>query len=114
MRTLSSRNRRHKKPQTRCECANGPRPCPWVSCRYHLFLDVNPVTGSIKFNFPGKEVWELPHTCALDIADEGGMSPEEIGGLLNVCRERIRQLYQQGLKICRDALEGNTASAVES
>ena len=36
------------RPQTRSDCQGGPRPCPFVSCRHHLYLDVNPETGSIK------------------------------------------------------------------
>ena len=40
------------RPQSRADCAGGQRPCPWVSCKHHLFLDVNPETGSIKLNFP--------------------------------------------------------------
>lgn len=46
-------------------------PCPFVSCKHHLYLDVNPRTGSIKLNFPGREVDELPATCALRVAEEG-------------------------------------------
>ena len=35
----------------------GPRtgPCPFVSCRHHLYLDINPESGAIKVNFPGLE-----------------------------------------------------------
>src|SRR5690242_4638453 len=44
------------KPKTRAECVNGPRPCLFVSCKYNLYLDVNPETGSIKLNFPDKEI----------------------------------------------------------
>src|SRR5690606_3867534 len=27
------------KPRTRAECVDGPRPCPFVSCRHHLYVD---------------------------------------------------------------------------
>src|SRR5271170_95860 len=47
------------RPRTRAECVNGPRPCLFVSCKHNLYLDVNPETGSIKLNFPDKEIWEL-------------------------------------------------------
>ena len=85
------------RPRTRAECAHEQRPCPWVSCKHHLYLDVNPRTGSIKLNFPDLEPWELQHTCALDVADDGGHTLEEVGDITNLTRERIRQLEMRGL-----------------
>lgn len=85
-------------PTSRSECVNMPRPCLFVSCRHHLYLDVNEETGSVKFNFPDKEVWELEETCALDVADRGGITLEEVGSIMNLTRERIRQLELSGLK----------------
>ncbi len=88
------------RPATRGECQHGThaeRPCPFVSCKHHLYLDVNDRTGSIKLNFPDLEVWELPETCALDIADRGGITLEEVGEIMNLTRERIRQLETRGL-----------------
>ena len=68
-----------------------------MSCRHHLYLDVNPQTGTIKLNFPDLEVWELANSCALDIADQGGTAIETVGNFLNVTRERIRQIETQAL-----------------
>ena len=85
------------RPRNRCECMNGPRPCLFVSCKQHLYLDVNPITGSIKLNFPDREVWELDETCALDVADRGGVTLEDVGEILNLTRERIRQVEFSGL-----------------
>jgi hypothetical protein len=73
------------------------RPCPFVACKYHLYIDVHPVRGSIKINFPDVEVWEMTDTCALDIADRGGITLEEVGQIMNLTRERVRQLETQGL-----------------
>ena len=73
------------------------RPCPWVSCKHHLYLDVNPETGSIKINFPDLESWELAETCALDVAERGGITLEEVGEIMNLTRERIRQVEVRGL-----------------
>jgi DNA-binding CsgD family transcriptional regulator len=90
----------YERPRTRGDCQHGPhaeRPCPFVSCKHHLYLDVNDRTGSIKLNFPDMEVWELPETCALDIADRGGITLEEVGEIMNLTRERIRQLETRGL-----------------
>jgi hypothetical protein len=91
------------RPATRGECANVARPCPYVSCKYHLYIDVNPATGSIKVNFPEREVWELQHSCALDVAQQGGITLEEVGEILNLTRERIRQVEVRGLMKLREA-----------
>lgn len=85
------------RPQTRGECRGMPRPCPYVSCKHHLYLDVNQETGSIKLNFPDVEVWEMTNTCSLDVADRGGITLEEVGEILNLTRERIRQVEVRGL-----------------
>lgn len=79
-------------PATRAECVGGERPCPFVSCRHHLFLDVDGVNGSIKINFPDREPEELKHSCSLDIADDGDRTLEEIGVVMNITRERVRQV----------------------
>jgi hypothetical protein len=85
------------RPQTRGDCAEGERPCPYVSCKYHLYLDVNEDTGTIKINFPDLEVGEMPETCALDVADRGGITLEDVGEILNLTRERIRQVEVRGI-----------------
>jgi hypothetical protein len=85
------------KPRTRAECAEGERPCPFVSCKHHLYLDVSARTGAIKLNFPDLEVWEMTETCALDVADRGGTTLEEVGAIMNLTRERIRQVEVKGL-----------------
>ena len=72
-------------------------PCPFVSCKHHLYLDVNPRTGSIKFNFPGREVDELPATCALRVAEEGGLTLDGVADVIGVVRERIRQIEDRAL-----------------
>jgi len=85
------------RPTKRAECMEEMRPCPWVACKHHLYLDINPETGSIKINFPDLEPWELKHTCALDVAERGGITLEEVGEIMNLTRERIRQVEVRGL-----------------
>ncbi len=85
------------RPTTREECRGEARPCPWVACKHHLYLDINPETGSIKINFPDLEPWELQNTCALDVAERGGITLEEVGEIMNLTRERIRQVEVRGL-----------------
>jgi len=87
----------YDKPRLRSECAEGPRPCPFVSCKYHLYIDVSSRTGAIKLNFPDLEVWELGESCALDVADRGGTTLEDVGAIMNLTRERIRQVEVKAL-----------------
>ena len=86
-----------EKPVKREDCAQGQRPCPFVSCKHHLFLDVSARTGAIKVNFPDLEVWEMTESCAVDVADRGGATLEEVGTIINLTRERVRQVEVQGL-----------------
>ncbi len=85
-----------RRPKTRSECRGGRRPCPFVSCRYHLYLDVTR-TGSIQFNF-NEEPWEISPSCSLDVAEEGSHILEELGSIFHVCPERIRQIERDVLK----------------
>lgn len=90
----------HARPRTRAECLQGEhaaRPCPFVSCKHHLYLDVSPRSGAYRLNFPHLEVWELPETCALDVADRGGITLEEVGVITNLTRERVRQVETKSL-----------------
>ncbi len=98
---------KHLRPKEREDCKLGDRPCPFVSCKYHLYLDVNPNTGSIKLNFPDLAVWELSETCSLDVAERGGITLEEVGELLNLTRERIRQVEATGLEKLRFGYDGD-------
>jgi hypothetical protein len=92
-----------RRPRKRSDCRGGARPCMYVSCRFNLYLDVNENTGSIKINHPDREPWELTETCALDVAERGAHTYEAIGQVLNVTRERARQLEESALaKLVRD------------
>lgn len=98
----------YDRPEKREDCLHGAfaaRPCPFVACRYHLYLEVNPRSGSIRTNFAGLEPWELPETCALDVAERGGVTLEEVGTWLNLTRERVRQLEAAALGRLRAASE---------
>lgn len=72
------------KPIVRGDCLSGGfnenRPCQWSSCRYHL---------------SGEKA-----SCALDVADEGEHSLEEVMEYMadDVSRERIRQIEATALR----------------
>lgn len=89
------------RPKTRGECADVPRPCPYVTCRYHLYLDVHPRTGSVTTYHPTKEPDELEESCALDVADGGAVTLQEVGEMLQLSRERIRQIEEKAFGILR-------------
>jgi hypothetical protein len=95
------------RPKTRADCCNGPRPCLFVSCKFNLYLDISPKTGSVKLNFPDKEIWELEETCALDVAEEHpeGVVLERVGELMNLTRERIRQVESRAVDKVRSAVD---------
>lgn len=87
-------------PKTRGDCVEGPRPCIWARCRHHLAIEVSHV-GNIKFSFPDVFVEDMPpaRSCSLDIADSGPQPLEEVGLLLGITRERVRQL--EGLALAK-------------
>lgn len=91
------------RPRTRGDCVDGPRPCPWVSCRHHLGIEVTPA-GGLKLVRPDREPWELEQTCSLDVADAGEHTLDVVGRLTNVTRERTRQIEAAGVRLVRKAM----------
>jgi hypothetical protein len=88
----------YERPKTRGDCARVTRPCPYIACKFSLFLDVSG-TGSIILNFPHLEPSQMPadQSCALDLADRGAMTLEDIAVVTNLTRERIRQVELKAL-----------------
>lgn len=83
-------------PVTRGDCAGGPRPCPMVSCRHNLYLDVSP-SGNVRLNFPDIPPEKMLISCSLDLADEGPLTLDELAQVLNLTRERVRQVQDPAL-----------------
>lgn len=94
-------------PATRGGCGGVPRPCPYVSCKHNLYLDLLP-NGSLKLNFPDLEPWEVPAAWsrALDVADRGGTTLERVGEAMNMVRERVRQVEDKALVKLAASLDG--------
>ena len=98
-----------ERPKSYADCEQHDRgtkhtPCAFVSCAYHLALDVNEDTGAIKLNFPAAldedgalDVTAMPETCALRVAERDGLTLEEVGELMNLSRERVRQIEARTL-----------------
>jgi hypothetical protein len=87
-----------ERPKARGDCENGIRPCPYVSCRHNLYLEVGARSGSIKLNFPDLEPHQMTSSCALDEADEGAAPHHIIAGRMNLTRERVRQIEAQAIR----------------
>ncbi len=83
----------YQRPRRRSDCVTGLRPCPFVGCKYNLYLDVHG-SGNLLLNFPDIGPEQMGESCALDIASRGGATLESVGEWLNVTRERVRQLEQ--------------------
>ena len=82
-------------------------PCPYVSCRHHLFLDVDR-EGEIRFTQQepfdedgAPRLDELQVTCSLDVAGWDNITLETIGGILDVSFERVRQVEARALEHLR-------------
>ena len=91
----------YARPRTRGDCLQGnnvQRPCPFASCKHHLGLGVDSGNGTIRLTYGQVEIWELRETCTLDVADEGGITLEETASLLNLTRERCRQIEVSAMK----------------
>ncbi len=78
-----------ERPKTRGECADMPRPCPFVSCKWHLahVRMERRLPGKSKSmyrerDFTDDEIVEwiegAEETCALDVADQGGRKHRDV------------------------------------
>lgn len=86
-----------ERPKTRADCRYGPRPCPFVTCRHHLFLEVKE-NHAIQLTFGDHDVDEIPETCSLDVAERGAHTLHEVGEILGITRERLRQIEETGMR----------------
>ncbi len=113
------------------------RPCPWVGCKHHLLFHVSP-SGSIRFNRDRKtgrnaaittksprvgrrgeallndaveRLFELDQSCALDVAEWGGIGDSEVGVILGITYERSRQIAASALAKVKKAIKARESDA---
>lgn len=79
-------------PTTRGDClpggSNEERPCRYRGCRWHLDRERRWMD----------RVADFSESCALDVADRGGVTLEELGDLLGLTRERVRQIEEEAME----------------
>lgn len=95
-----------ERPHTRGDCLAGgineARPCPFVSCAHHLYLEVTE-EGFLHLNHPGLELGDLPDTCALDVADRGGAELTQVAARMGLKLTRLKQLIRDAQEKARNA-----------
>lgn len=89
---------RAARPRTRAQCQDGPRPCPWASCRHHLAHDL---VGRGLVD----DIEDLRETCSLDVADDGPQIYDSVRKHLGISRERVRQIEEKALDRLVDELD---------
>lgn len=87
-------------------CEGVPRPCPFVSCKHNLYLDVEPGTGEVRFNFPLLEPEDMPPeaSCAIDVARSGARDDAAVAELLNVGEAVVERVVRVNGPKLREAL----------
>lgn len=77
-----------ERPRTRGDCKDGPRPCPWVSCRHHLWLNLSS-KGKLTGIALADDLPTHGESCALDVAESGPQSLEDIAGMMGIKRQGL-------------------------
>lgn len=89
------------RPVTVGDCRGGPRPCPLVTCEFHLG---SRAAAALPDDVSDEEVERLlramPHTCAQDVIDAypEGADLRVIGEVFGISHERVRQLEARTLR----------------
>lgn len=88
-----------QRPRTRGDCDQVSRPCVHVSCEMNNYLAVSEASGALYIG-AYSEPNEMPagESCAMDVADRGEKTLDQIGKILHLTRERIRQIESRALK----------------
>lgn len=113
----------HERPKVRADCDHVPRPCPFVGCRFNVFLEVAR-SGGVSLTWPHLAPWEVPPSisCVLDVVDaschrgkdgRGRTLPgsdyhrtlEKVGRVLGLTRERVRQIEEDAQAKIRTVLD---------
>lgn len=121
-----------ERPRTRGDCVEGQRPCPWLSCRHHLAIEVHGdmrrgggLSSTLSKIGAGRTrvlsdlashdafiAWSTAvldsldqrDTCSLDVADRGGATTVSVARVLRLTKQRVDQIEQRAKRNAVDAL----------
>jgi len=92
-----------KRPENRKDCPD-IRPCPYVGCKYNMYLDVTEAGG---IREPDHEPWDVDpaFSCILEIVAAGARTFDEIAEIMGITRQRAQQIFAEGLEKVREVDE---------
>lgn len=96
------------RPVTRADCDDVVRPCPWIECRYHNARVERDGRSGVPGQLRGLYIPTLndPQTsCALDVAERGGVTLDTVADVLGLTREGARLAEERALASLRRLLE---------
>jgi hypothetical protein len=85
-------------------CRKLPGPCPHTACRFNLTFERRDNRGAKPAEIHLPVVRE---SCALEAAERGGMTLEEVASRFSITRERVRQIELNALAKLWLRLGGN-------
>ncbi|MFH2115620.1 MAG: hypothetical protein ABIJ86_14070 [Spirochaetota bacterium] len=97
----SGQTRPHpNRPQIRADCMEGPRPCPWIGCKWHMCWLRHDIRRLILGDGDPAEVsamiMDLEESCTLDMA-EVPQGERFIAAVLGVSHQAIGQTCQRAI-----------------
>lgn len=93
-----------ERPRTRGECFGIPRPCPFITCKHHMWGDIRESEILVYGNL---RPWTLQPdvSCVLDIIDQhGDRTLEEVGKAIGCTRERARQIETVAIQHLKEGI----------
>ncbi len=100
-----------RRPVTRGDCADVPRPCPFSSCRYHLELNDTPPKrqrGQRSHHaerMANRRAANVTESCALDVADRGGIGPLEVARYMGTTDQHVSIVEERALAAMREDMD---------
>ncbi len=73
------------------------RPCPLYSCQHHLHVDDERPGRPHHGVSPPRKLRARAESCAIDVAERGELSAEQVSKVMGITAERVNQLEDRAL-----------------